>query len=166
MQHRIKQPVGSNLKREYQWFGQSNVLLKCHVCKCSGINIRTVHTWKAEEIVKQMVTRLQHEEIVGQTKSTAGLRLEIAPKWCSAASRKHRKAMVVTEVNRIGEIYLIRAEGWQQQVQWTIWEAHLKQRKVGSVCWLVAKQLWCRDSIGGKVIGFCISWQRSLRYIH
>ncbi|KAJ8333569.1 hypothetical protein SKAU_G00415770 [Synaphobranchus kaupii] len=82
-----------------------------HLVRATGTQVRTGRRWKAEEEVDQAIARLKHREVVGRVQvGRAGLGRSETPLFWSKASKRERKAMVVTEVARSEqERYTIKA---------------------------------------------------------
>ncbi|KAJ8338476.1 hypothetical protein SKAU_G00374420 [Synaphobranchus kaupii] len=95
-----------------------------HLVRAAGTQVRTGRRWKAEEEVDQAIARLKHREVVGRVQvGRAGLGRSETPLFWSKASKRERKAMVVTEVARSEqERYTIKAVCQSQQGGWSSWE--------------------------------------------
>ncbi|KAJ8332759.1 hypothetical protein SKAU_G00416550 [Synaphobranchus kaupii] len=95
-----------------------------HLVRAAGTQVRTGRRWKAEEEVDQAIGRLKHREVVGRVQvGRAGLGRSETPLFWSKASKRERKAMVVTEVARSEqERYTIKAVRQSRQGGWSSWE--------------------------------------------
>ncbi|KAL7388165.1 hypothetical protein ABVT39_008471 [Epinephelus coioides] len=124
------------LKSIITGFRQEKVRLVMELRDSTDEMVRDMNTrvvtgskWRAEEEVKKVVGRLQHQEVVGRVQSgRTGLGWGDLPILWSKASKKERKDLVISELTKMtDEGYRVNAVAQGQQGRWTTWEGVVSQ---------------------------------------